>query len=162
MSKTFGIGFGVAALVIVFFVWRGFVETKGNHLEPVGKIGKVRAEKVDENEMIAIIDFNLRNDSDVEMVVRGVEADMTTADGSTVTGGIIAAADLANFFRNYPNIGEQFNPPLKARDTLPGHQATDRMVGVRFDVPEDVWAKRKGVVLRIEDKTGPVTELNAK
>lgn len=162
MSRTFSIGFGVAVVVIALFIWRGFVETRGNHLDPVGKIGKVRAEKVDENEMIAIIDFNLRNDSDLEMVVRSVESQMTAADGSVVNGGIIAAADLANFFSHYPNIGEQYNPPLKARDTLAGHQATDRMVGVRFDVSEEAWTKRKGVVLRIEDKTGPVTELKAR
>ncbi len=159
MSNPFKIGFALAALIIVFVVWRGFVETKGNHLEPTGKIGKIRAEKVDDNEMIAVIDFSLQNDADVEMVVRGVEADMTASDGSTIAGSVIAAADLDNFFRNYPNIGEKFNPPLKARDTLAGHQATDRMVGIRFDVPEAAWTKRRGISLRIEDKTGPVVEL---
>jgi len=162
MSKPFSIGFGIAAVILVLVVWRGFVETKGNHLDPKGKIGKVRAEKVDENEMVAIIDFNLRNEADVEMTVRNVEAELTTADGSAVNGNIIAAGDLDNFFRNYPNIGEQFNPPRKARDVLPGHQSTDRMVGVRFDVPEEVWSKRKGVTLRIEDRTGPVTELKGR
>jgi len=162
MSKPFSIGFGIAAIVLAFVVWRGFVETKGNHLEPKGKIGKIRAEKVDENEMIAIIDFNLQNDADVELVVRTVESEMTTAEGSPVNGSIIAAGDLDNFFRHYPNIGEKFNPPLKARDVLPGRQSTDRMVGVRFDVPEDAWAKRKGVTLRIEDRTGPIIELKGK
>ncbi len=159
MSSPFKIGFGIAAVIIAFVIWRGFVETKGNHLEPTGKIGKIRAEKVDDNEMIAILDFSINNDADVEMVVRGIEAEMTAADGATVTGSVIAATDLDNFFRVYPTIGEKFNPPLKARDAIPGHQITDRMVGLRFDVPEDVWAKRKAVTLRIEDKTGPVLEL---
>lgn len=162
MSKPFTIGFGIAAVLIAFLIWRGFVETKGNHLEPTGKIGKIRAEKVDDNEMIVIVDFNLRNDADIEMVVRGMEADLTMADGNTVKGSIIAAPDLDNFFRFYPNIGEKFNPPLKMRDALAGHQNTDRMVGIRFDVPEDVWVKRKGISLRIEDKTGPITELQGK
>lgn len=162
MSKPFTIGFGVAVVLIAFLIWRGFVETKGNHLEPTGKIGKIRAEKVDDNEMIAIIDFSLQNDADIEMVVRGMEADLTAADGSTVKGSIIAAPDLDNFFRYYPNIGEKFNPPLKMRDALAGHQSTDRMVGIRFDVPEDTWVKRKGISLRIEDKTGPITELKGK
>ena len=54
MSKPFTIGFGIAAVLIAFLIWRGFVETKGNHLEPTGKIGKIRAEKVDDNEMIVI------------------------------------------------------------------------------------------------------------
>lgn len=162
MSKPFGIGFGVAAVIIVFIIWRGFVDTRGNHLAPSGKIGKVRAETVDLNEMVVVVDFSLKNDADVPMVVRSLEAEMTTADGSPVNGSIIAVADLDNFFRVYPGIGDKFNPPLKARDTLAGHQSTDRMVGVRFDVPEDVWLKRQGLTLRIEDRTGPVTELKSK
>ena len=162
MSKSFTIGFGITMLLIAGFIWRGFVETKGNHLEPVGKIGKVRAEKVDDNEMIAIVDFNLRNDSDVEMVVRTMEAEMTAADGSAIDGSMISAPDLPNFFMNYPGIGEPFNPALKVRDAVPGHQATDRMVGIRFDVPESVWTNRKAVVLRIEDKTGPIVEMKGR
>jgi hypothetical protein len=162
MSLPFKIGFGVAAVILAFVVWRGFVETRGNHLEPKGKIGKIRAEKVDDNEMIAIVDFSLQNEADVEMVVREVSAEMIAANGSKVAGNVIAAKDLDNFFRNYPQIGEQFNPPLKARDTLPGHQNIDRMVGLRFDVPEEVWAKRKAVTIRIEDRTGPITELTGK
>lgn len=162
MSKPFTIGFGIAALILVFVVWRGFVETKGNHLEPTGKIGKIRAETVDENEMIAVIDFRLQNDADVAMLVRNIDAEMTGPDGATTPGSIIAARDLDNFFRNYPAIGEKFNPALKARDTVPGRRVSDYMVGVRFDVPEDTWNKRKAITLRIEDRTGPVTELKGK
>jgi len=159
MSKAFGIAFAVALVIIAFLVWRGFVETKGNHLEPTGKIGKVRAQKVDDNEVIMILDFSLKNDSDQEMVVRSVEASLDAADGSTVTGAMVAARDLDNVFRNYPALGEQYNTALKARDSVKGHESLDRMVGIRFDVPEDTVLKRKDVVLRIEDITGPVAEL---
>jgi len=38
MSKAFGIAFGVTLAIIGFLVWQGFVATKGNHLEPTGKI----------------------------------------------------------------------------------------------------------------------------
>ena len=162
MSKAFGIAFGVTLVIIAFLVWRGFVETKGNHLEPTGKIGKVRALKVDDNEVIMVLDFNLLNDSDQTMVVRTLTASLDAADGSSVDGNMVAVADLANVFRNYPQLGEQYNPPMKARDTLKAHDALDRMVGFRFDVPEDVVLKRKDVVLHIEDITGPVTELKAK
>ena len=122
----------------------------------------MRAQKVDENEMIVILDFSLKNDADIAMVVRNVEASLDTADGASVNGSLIAGADLANFFRNYPDIGEQYNPPLKARESVAGHQVVDRMVGIRFDVPEDAVQKRKDIVLRIEDITGPVAEMKAK
>jgi hypothetical protein len=162
MSKPFAVAFGVALAVIALLIWQGFISTKGNHLEPAGKIGKVRAQKVDDNEMIVIIDFNMKNDADIAMVVRNVESSIDLADGSSVNGNIIAGKDLANFFRNYPDVGDQYNPPLKARESVAGHQAIDRMIGIRFDVPEDAMQKRKNIVLKIEDITGPVLELKAK
>lgn len=162
MSKAFGIAFAVTLVVIALLVWRGFVATKGNHLDPVGKIGKVRAQKVDDNEVVVVLDFKLRNDSDINMVVRSVESNIDAADGSVVNGNIIAVADLANVFRNYPDLGEQYNPPLKARDELKAHDSIDRMVGFRFDVPEEAVLKRKDIVLHVEDITGPVAELKAK
>ena len=162
MSNPFKIGFAVTIVLIAFLVWRGFVATKGNHLEPVGKIGKVRAQKVDENEMVVVVDFNLRNDADLPMIVRSVEANIDEPDQSVIQGNVLAAADLANVFRNYPDLGEQYNPPLKARDELKGHDSIDRMVGFRFDAPEDSVLKRKDIVLHIEDITGPVAELKAK
>jgi hypothetical protein len=162
VSKAFIAAFAIALAVIAVLVWQGFVGTKGNHLEPTGKIGKVRAQKVDDNEVIAIVDFKVTNDADIAMVVRNVEASIDTADGSAVSGAIVAGSDLANFFRNYPAIGEQYNPPLKARDTIAGHETVDRMVGIRFDVPEETMQNRKDIVLRIEDITGPVLELKTK
>jgi len=162
MSKAFGIAFAVTLVVIAFLVWRGFVATKGNHLEPTGKIGKVRAQKVDDNEVVMVLDFNLKNDSDQAMVVRSVDVTLDAADGSTVNGNMLAAADLGNVFRNFPGLGEQFNSVLKARDGIKAHESVDRMIGVRFDVPEEVVTQRKDVVLRIEDITGPVAELKAK
>ena len=162
VSKPFAVAFAVALLIIGFIVWRGFVETKGNHLEPAGRIGKVSAQKVDVGETVMVVDFNLRNESDRVMVVRSVEAVLEAADGSPVTGSTIAAKDLANVFRNYPDLGEQYNPPLRARDQLGPHETFDRMVGVRFDVPDEAIAKRRDFVLRIEDITGPVAELKVK
>jgi hypothetical protein len=162
MSKPFGIAFAVTVVIIALLVWFGFVRTKGNHLDPVGKIGKVRAQKVDDNEVVVVLDFKLRNDSDIAMVVRSVEADIDAADGSVVNGKMVAVADLANVFRNYPDLGEQYNPPLKARDELKAHDSIDRMVGFRFDIPEEAVLKRKDIVLHIEDITGPVAELKVK
>src|SRR6266567_1350190 len=98
MSKAFGIAFAAALVVIALLVWRGFVVTKGNHLDPVGKIGKVRAQKVDDNEVVVVLDFSLKNDSDIAMVVHSVESNIDAADGSVINGNMIAAADLANVF----------------------------------------------------------------
>jgi hypothetical protein len=162
LSKIFLIAFGCAVVVIAALVWTGFIETKGNHLEPTGHIGKVRDVKVDDNEVIAILDFNVQNNSDVAMVVRNIDAEMTAADGTAVSGYILAAGDIDKVFASYPVLGEKFNQPMKARDGVNAHERVDRMVGVRFDVPEDAFAKRRDVLLRIEDVTGPVVEVKSK
>ena len=159
MSKAFLITFGAAIAVIGVLIWVGFAGTKGNHLAPTGSIGKVRTVKATDDVTFMVIDFKVRNDSDRDMIVRTVESAVDTADGGTVMGSGVAGADIKSAFRNYPLLGDQYNPVLKERDTIPAHQQVDRMVGLRFDAPFDKVESRKRVVLRLEDVTGPVVEL---
>jgi hypothetical protein len=159
MSRAFLITFGAAIAVIGVLIWVGFANTKGNHLAPTGSIGKVRTVKATDEVTFMVIDFKVRNDSDRDMIVRSVESAIDTADGGTVAGGGVAGADIKSAFRNYPLLGDQYNPILKERDTIAAHQQVDRMVGVRFDAPFDKVESRKRVILRLEDVTGPVVEL---
>jgi hypothetical protein len=162
VSKGFGIGFAITLVVIAIVVWRLAVATKGNHLAPITKVGKVRIQKVDDNESIVVLDFSVNNDSDRKLVVRTVEAQLDSPDGSSTDGSVIAAADLANIFRNYPGMGEQYNPPFKAWDEVKPHERLDRMIGVRFDVPDEKLARRKDIDLRLEDLTGIVVDVKTK
>jgi hypothetical protein len=159
MSKAFLITFGVAVVVIGVLIWIGFTKTEGNHLAPTGSIGKVRTVKASDEVTFMVIDFKVKNDSDRDMIVHSVEGAIDTADGGTVTGSGVAAADIESAFKSYPILGERYNPVLKDRDTIPAHQVVDRMVGIRFDTPFDKVETRKRVVLRVEDVTGPVAEL---
>jgi hypothetical protein len=158
MSKAFGIAFGAALVVIVILVWSGFSATKGNHLAPVGVIGKVRTQQVTDNVTFMVLDFNMKNDSDRNMIVHSITGTVVTPDGE-VDGSAVAASDLVEAFHQYPLLGEQYNPVLKERDVLAAHQSLDRMVGIRFDIPLDKVENRRRVVLKIEDVTGPVLEL---
>lgn len=159
LSKAFGIAFGAAVVVIAIMLWIGFAETKGNHLAPVGKIGKVRVQPLDDNMAMMVLDFNLSDDSDRPMIVRDIEASVELPNGDTVTGEPFAAADVKNVFKNYPLLGEQYNPPLKARDEVPPHGSIDRMVGISVKAPPAQVEKWKKVTLRVEDVTGPVAVL---
>jgi hypothetical protein len=158
MSKAFGIAFGAALVVIVVLVWTGFRTTSGNHLAPEGKIGKVRVQAVTDDISFVVLDFDMKNDSDRDMIVRSITGTVETADGSA-DGSQVAASDLQRAFHDYPMLGEEFNPVLKERDVLPAHQSLDRMVGIRFDLPAAKVEGRKRIVLKIEDVTGPVLEL---
>jgi hypothetical protein len=159
MSKAFGITFAVAIVAIAVLIWIGFAKTEGNHLAPTGSIGKVRTVKATDDVTFMVIDFRVKNDSDRDMIVHSVETAIDTADGNTVMGSGVASADIKSAFRNYPLLGDQYNPILKERDTIPAHQAVDRMVGVRFDAPVEKVESRRRVILRVEDVTGPVVEL---
>jgi hypothetical protein len=158
MSKAFGIAFGAALVVIVILVSIGFKTTKGNHLAPEGKIGKLRVQSVTDDISFVVVDFNMRNDSDRDMIVHSISGTLETSAGN-MDGSAVAASDLENAFHNYPDLGDQYNPVLKERDSLPAHQSLDRMVGIRFDLPADKVQNRRKFVLKIQDVTGPVLEL---
>ncbi len=157
MSKPFLAAFGAAVVVIGALIWLGFSNTAGNHLEPTGRIGKVRTVKASDDLTYMVIDFNVKNDSDRDMVVRSI--DVTTDSGDGLTGSLVSASDADAAFRAYPLLGERFNDALKVNDKVPAHQTVDRMVGVRFDAPFDKVEARKSVTLRIEDVTGPVVQM---
>jgi len=159
VSKPFLITFGAAVVVIAVLIWFGFARTAGNHLVPTGSIGKVRTANSSDDTTFMVIDFKLKNDSDVAMVVHSIETSVELPDGSTSAGSAAASTDIPMAFRNYTLLGEQYNPVLKDRDTIPAHQEVDRMVGVSFDVPSDKIDHRKSLKLRIEDVTGPSVEM---
>jgi hypothetical protein len=114
------------------------------------------------NQSLAVLDFTLTNDTNQQIVVRSLQPSFDAKDGSSVDGSMIAARDIDNIFRNYPDLGEQYNPPLKAQDILPPNGTIDRMVVVRFDVPQQAFSSRKDVVLRVDSNGGIVAELKGK
>lgn len=137
----------------------GLRQTAGNHLVPTGSIGKVRTTQSSDETTFMVIDFKLKNDSDVPMVVHSIETSVEFPDGSVAPGAQAASGDIPMAFKNYTLLGDQYNPVLKDRDTIPAHQEVDRMVGVSFDLPSDRIDHRKSVKVRIEDVTGPSVEM---
>jgi hypothetical protein len=162
VSKAFGIGFALAALVIIALIWGGFIETKGNHLAPGGFISNVRVQAIADEMTLMIIDFRLINDADVQMTAARIDPSITTHGGQDIHGTLFASGDMKKTFSFYPALGPLLHPPLPLRGTIDGHKTVDLMVGVEFDVPARVVESRKGVTLRIEDPTGPFVELTSK
>jgi hypothetical protein len=159
VSKVFLITFGCAVVVIAALIWLGFAKTAGNHLAPAGSIGKVRVVKASDDSTFMVIDFNISNDSDLAMTVHSIETNVDFPDGTTAPGSAASSTDMPMAFKNYPLLGEQYNPVLKDRDVIPAHQRVDRMVGISIDVPFDKVEKRSDVRLRVEDATGPTVEM---
>jgi hypothetical protein len=153
MSKAFKIAFASMAAIIAIAIWIGFAATKGNHLAPTGHIGKVRVQAIGDDSCFMVIDFNVKNDSDRNMIVHSIEITVDTPEGSA-TGGPVAAKDIVSAFKDYPALGELYNPVLKDRDIVPAHQELDRMVAASFDVPAAKIENRTKVTLRVTDATG--------
>ena len=120
MSKAFGIGFAIAALVIIVFIWVGFVKTKGNLVAPTGCISNVRVQSLQPEETLMVIDFGLINDSDVQMVAAKIDPWIVTRDGHELHGSLFASDDMAKTFSFYPALGPMLYPPLPLRGTIDG------------------------------------------
>jgi hypothetical protein len=161
MRKGFLIA--VAAALVISGV--AFVRTSAyfaKHRLAEGKIGKVRVLQADENETLAILDFSVTNETDQPIVVRSLIPGFNDSAGAHVDGHMVASRDVDNVFRNYPELGEKYNPPLVAQDMLPAKGSIDRMAVVRFDVPRKTFDTRKEIVLQIDTNGGVVAELKTR
>jgi hypothetical protein len=150
-----GIGVVVVAIALVFIVYGN----KGSHLELKGSIIKMRTGAIDENISAAVIDFRVENVSDIPFVVRNVYVTAEQANGSNTEGELISKRDVNQLLTYNKFLGKQYNEGLSTRDKIAPHQQIDRMVAVRFDIPQKALEASKQIRLKIEDMDGPTFEL---
>ena len=146
LNQRFLTAFGVGLVVIVIAVAWVLYMQRGAHIEPKGKIMKVRTQALDENSSVGIIDFRVENSSDYLVVIRELQV--------TVEG-----ADAQRLFQYYPLLGQKYNDTLKMRDRIAPRQTLDRMIAARFEIPQAELDKRKRIAVRVEDVDGPFGEL---
>jgi hypothetical protein len=132
---------------------------RGAHIEPSGKILKVRTLPADENSSIAVIDFRVENAADYGVLVREVTVTLEEPSGKTDEGSPIAQMDAERLFQYYPVLGQKYNDTLKTRDRIKPHETMDRMIAVRFEIPQAQVDARKGLKLHIQDVDGPSGDL---
>jgi hypothetical protein len=155
LSPFLGIGLVVVAIAVAGI----YHMQRGAHVELVGSILKVRTMPLDENSSAAVIDFRFRNPSDYPFVVRTVESTLTGADGKSYEGMVISEVDSASLFQASPAMGQKFNPSLILRTRIGPRTTMDRMLAVRFEVPEKALDERKNLRIRIVEVDGPVADL---
>jgi hypothetical protein len=116
-----------------------------------GKITKLFAiEQQGAERVIAGVEISLRNAYDKEIIVRGINAKLVTADGQEQTDQAAAAGDHARYFQAIPQLKQSDAPPL-AFDTklAPGQQLTG-LAMFTFPVTKDGFDKRKSLDVRID------------
>jgi hypothetical protein len=160
VSRDFWMCLVVGLLVMSVAVVGILYWTRGEHLELKGAIQKVRLQEMDERSAVAVVDFRFVNPSDHLFVVRTVTVTLEDARGNLVEGRVASEPDAQRLFQFYPVLGQKFNDTLRARDKVASRQAMDRMVAVRFELPESAVAARKNLRIRIEDVDGAVSEIS--
>jgi len=153
--KYLGIGLAtVVVLIAAVLFW-----TRGSHIQLKGSILKVRTQAMDERSAVAAIDFRFANPANYPFVVRTVSVYMTDASGRKTEGMAVAEVDAKKLFEYYPLLGQKYNESLLMRDRVGPKQSMDRMVCVRFEMPEESIEARQGFRIRIQDVDGAVSEI---
>jgi len=132
----------------------GLYLTRNNSLVLKGQVLKLRSVPVDNDTTIAVIDFRVTNPSTGQFVVKNLDVFLDTKDGKQVDSANFAELDSKQMFDYYKVLGKKYNATLLTRDKIEAGQTVDRMIAVRFSVPEDQVTNRKDVRLVIEDLDG--------
>jgi hypothetical protein len=145
-------------VIAIVVAWVLYMQ-RNAHIEPQGKILKVRTQAMDENSSVAVVDFRMVNSSDYPIWVREVDVSLFGADGKTYDGAVVSETDAKALFRYYPLLGQKYNDSLIVRDRIHPHQTVDKMIAARFEMPQGRLDARKKLTVHIEDVDGPSGDL---
>jgi hypothetical protein len=146
------------AVVAAVVVWVFYIQ-RGAHMELKGSIFKVRTLATDDHSSVALIDFRVTNVADYDWLVRSVDVSVTDGQGYVVDGSTISDVDAGRLFEYYPLLGQKYNSSLTLRTRIHPHETLDRMVGVRFEIPEAQLQARKNLTIRVTEVDGGVSEI---
>lgn len=162
VKNPFVIGFGLGLVALAIAVAAVFYTQRGAHIEVTGKFLKVRTAPLDAHSSVLVIDFRVTNPADYPFEVRDINVALEDASGNKSDGMTISASDAERLFAGVPLLGQKYNPPLTLRDKIGPHQTQDRMVAIRFDMPDTELDKRKSLVIRIDEVDGASSEISGK
>jgi hypothetical protein len=138
------------------------IGTKGNHLELTGAVLHTRVLALNPKASIVIVDFRVKNPTDVPFVARSVTILLDPASGEELEGQSVSKPDVDNLFKYEKLLGPKFNDVLTIRDKIAPHQSLDRMAGARFELSDSAVDARKSIRVRIEDLDGTVAVISEK
>lgn len=158
MRKELLIGVAVGLVALIAVTTAVMWVNKGSHVVLEGSVQKIRTQDLD-GACVMVVDFRATNPSSYAYVVRKVDL-ILDLDGQKVEGYVVADVDAKKLFEYYPSLGQKFNDTMKPRDRVQPKETVDRMVMVRFEAPEAKIKTNKGVVIRIEEVDGLVSDLH--
>jgi hypothetical protein len=156
------VAFGSAALVVLAAIGIAWYMARGSHLELRGSILKVRTAPTDDNSSVAVVDFRATNVADYEFNVLNVKVIVEEKSGAKTEGVTVSEVDARHLFEVLPLLGQKYNDSLVVRNRVPPHGTVDRMIAASFPIPESRLDMREGLILRIEEVEGNVSEIKGK
>lgn len=162
MSKQFWILLVAGLAIVGALLGLLLVGTKGNHLELTGAILHIRTLALNPKASIVIVDFRVKNPTDVPFVLRSVTIQLDPGSGELLDGQMVSKPDVENLFKYEKLLGPKFNDVLTIRDRIAPHQTLDRMAGARFELSDSAVDGRKSIRVHIEDVDGTVADLTDK
>lgn len=158
-SRTLLICAGIGLLVIGAMIGGGLFATRGTHLELEGSIRKTRVAALSPSRTVIVLDFRATNPADYPFVIKTTEVEVTLADGRKEIGQFIPEVDAKTLFPALPALGDKLTVSVATGEKIAKKQTVERMAAASFSLPESEIEARKGVVLRLRDVDGPVSEI---
>jgi hypothetical protein len=158
-NRTLLICAGIGLLVIGSMVAGGLFASRGAHLELQGSVRKTRVAALSPTRTVVVLDFRASNPADYPFVVKTIEVEVTLADGRKVIGQFVPEVDAKSLFPALPALGDKLAVSIGTGEKIGKKQTVERMTAASFNLPEADLEARKGVLLRLHDVDGPVSEL---
>jgi hypothetical protein len=158
MSAKFPIFFAIAIAALALFGWFSYSSTSDSRLQVSGEILKVRSVELTPESTLVLLDFRIRNESDVNFLLKEDTILWTDAAGKEHEATHVTRPDL-NRILQYSQQAVKFNEMFVIRDKLGGKAMIDRMTAGSISVPDAEFAKRKSVRLKLTDLDGLTFEL---
>lgn len=149
----------VALAIVGAMVAGGLFVTKDNRLKLQGKVLGVRSYQIDPQNTVAVIDFQVRNPSTQQFQLDEAAVALVGPDGKEYEGGVFSEIEAQRLFGYYPALGTKYNPSLITKTKINSGESMDRMLAAKFEVLDEVVAKRKEIRLVLRDVDGVASEL---
>jgi hypothetical protein len=153
MKLYAAIGLAVVAVALGLTL----LSNRGARIIMQGSIQKVRLQKIDEANTVAVVEFRLNNPSDYPFTVKNAQLVLEDAKGERIEGDVFRQTDLGRFFDFYQGtLGPRYNPSVYVGDKIGSKQGGDRMIAASFPRDEAALGARKRLVIRLEAVNGIV------
>jgi hypothetical protein len=159
VSAKFPIFFGVAIGILVLGLTFGWFSTSDKRLEVTGEILKTRTIELTPETTLVMLDFRMRNESNVDFVLKEANLTWTSADGASHEMDTVARPDLDRILQYVKQAGPKFNEVFVMREKLGGKAMLDRMAAGVAKASEGDFLKHKSLTLTLTDLDGKTFEL---